>query len=68
MQPGYVWMEYGKPRDLLAQNCKWLFPQHQGPAQPQSPWSSCDRIPFLRKPMLEDAAKDPLVIPDKESE
>lgn len=67
MQPMYVWMEYGKPRDLLAQNCKWLFSPTPR-AQPRSPWSSRGRISFLHKPMLEDAAKDPLVIPDEESE
>lgn len=36
--------------------------------QTQSPWSSCGRVSLLHKPMLEDAANDPLMIPTEESE
>jgi hypothetical protein len=36
--------------------------------QTENPWSSCGRITFLHKPMLEDAANDPLMIPKEKSE
>lgn len=36
--------------------------------QTQNPWSSCGRISLLHKPMLEDAANDPLMIPTEERE